>query len=472
MQVQIFNGIYVDAAPDLRNSLPRNMQPVVKDTGVSKGYLKPADGISTWGDIPPGIGRGGINWNGTLYRVLGTKLCSISSTGAVTVLGDVGGTGQVSMDIGADRIAIASGGKLFYWNGGTLTQVTDTNLGTVNAVKAVAGYYVTTDGVKIIHTTLNSPTTVNPLAYGSIDADPGPVQAIDELRSEMYAFGRYVIAVFQNVGTVPFAFQVVPGALVPKGIIGTHAYCSIGDTFVFCGSGRGEAPGIYMMAPADTVKLSTREIDRILLNYTEAQLSQAVMECVVDKNQQLVLLHLPDRCLVYDTIGSKTLGESIWYTLDSGVLTPTTYRGRNFLWCYDKWTCEDPTIAALGQITQSVSTHYGSTIGWEFGTPMLYNTGNDAIVLEMELVALPGRVPLGADPIVWTSHSVDGEDWGLERSVHAGKQGERTKRIAWRNCGRLRHLRMQKFRGTSDAHLPVMRLEIKAEPLNTRAGRG
>ena len=55
------------------------------------------------------MGRGGINWNdGNLYRVMGTKFCSVAADGAVTVLGDVGGTGQVSLDYGFDRIAIVS----------------------------------------------------------------------------------------------------------------------------------------------------------------------------------------------------------------------------------------------------------------------------------------------------------------------------------------------------------------------------
>jgi hypothetical protein len=472
MQLSILAGIYADGNPELRNSYPRNYVPVIKKTGLSDGYLKPASGLVPFGAGGVGIGRGGINWNDKLYRVLGPSLCCIAADGAIQVLGNVGPGAQASLDMGFDRLAIASAGDLFYWDGFTLTQVTDPNLGTVNDVKWIAGYYVTTDGEKIVVTNLNDPTVVNPLKYGSIDADPGPVMAIDELRSEIYGFGRYVIQVFQNVGGDFFPFEAVPGALVPKGIIGTHAYCSIGDTFVFLGSGRGEAPAIHMLVPGDTEKISTREIDTILAGYTEAQLAQAVMEVITEKNQQLILLHLPDRCLAYDTMGSKALQQSIWYTLDSGMLAPSTYRARNFVWCYDGFTCEDPTIAQLGQVSDAVSTHYGDSIGWEFGTPMIYNEGNDAIVLELELVALPGRVPLGADPVVWTSHSFDGERWGVERAVKAGKQGERTKRIAWRNCGRIRHYRMQKFRGTSDAHLPVVRLEAKPEPLATRPGNG
>lgn len=478
MQVPLINGIYADAAPDLRTSYPRNYVPVPKRTGIAEGYLKPADGLVAWGAGGPGRGRGGINWKGTLYRVMGSKFVSVSADGAVTTLGDVGGGGQVTLDYSFDRLGIASSGRLYYWNGSTLTQVIDPDLGAVVDVKFIAGYWMTTDGVNIVQTDIADPMSVNPLNYGSAESDPDPVKAVDELRDELYAFGRNTIQTYRNVGSLNtgsvtgnFAFEAIEGATVPKGVIGTYAYAPVGDTFIFMGSGRNEAPAVYRMLPGDTEKLSTREIDRILEGYTEAQLAAVVCECEVGKNHQFVKFHLPDQCLVYDTIGSKVAGEHIWHTLDSGtLLAKATYRGRNFVWCYDRWTCEDPTSSALGTKTDTVSSHFGATIGWEFGTQILYGGGNDAIMLEIELVGAPGRVPLGADPTVWTSYSHDGQTWSQDMPKAAGQQGERRKRLAWRRQGRIRHCRMQRFRGTSEGHMPVMRLECQLEALLTRPG--
>lgn len=474
MQVPILSGLFVDSSPDMRNAYPRNMMPIPMDSGITNGYMKPIPGVELRGnrDDCPGTGRGGINWNGRLYRVLGTKLCRVSKTGTVAVLGDVGGIGQVSMDYGFDRLAIVSGGNLFYWNGEALTQVTDPDLGRPIAVKWLAGYFVLTDGINIIVTELTDSTSINPLKYGSAESDPDIIQSVDSLRNELYAFGRYTVEVFQNVGGDLFPFQRLEGALIPKGVIGTSAYCSIGNTFVFLGSGRDEAPAVYMVVPGDTVKISTSEIDQLLLDQGEEVLSKAVMEYMVDRDQQLVYLHLPDKTLVYDTISSKAVGQHLWHTRDSGVLTPSMYRARNLIWCYDEWTCEDPVQAGVGVLTDAVSTHYGTTVGWEFSTLAQYAGGNDLIIHEMELVALPGRVAFGADPVVWTSHSFDGETWSMERATRAGKQGDRSRRLAWRGCGRIRHYRMQKFRGTSDAHLPVARLELRVEQLMTRPANG
>ena len=83
-----------------------------------------------------------------------------------------------------------------------------------------------------------------------------------------------------------------------------------------------------------------------------------------------------------------------------------------------------------------------------------------------DLVGLPGRVPLGADPVIWTSYSLDGETWSQERAISAGRQGQRRKRLVWLGQGSMEQWRIQRFRGTSDAHLSVARLEAQLEALN------
>lgn len=470
MQIPILNGIYTDEGPDFRTSYPRNMMPVPRAQGISAGYLRPAEGVTQIG-TGPGIDRGAINWNGACYRVMGTKLVRVDAAGAVTVLGEVGGAGQVSMDYSLDRLAVASGGALFYWDGITLTRVTDDDLGTALDVLWVDGYFMTTDGTSLVVTDLSDPTSVNPLKYGSSEGDPDPVKGLFKSRAgEIYAVNRYTIEMMQNVGqtstTALFPFARVTGAQINRGAIGTHCIELYGDQIAFLGGGRGEPPALWTGLNGATQKISTGEIDELLLAYSEVQLSAAVLEARITKNHQLLNLHLPDRTLVYDGAASAVLQEPVWFTVDSGLAAPAQYRARNFVWCYDRWLCGDPTSAALGQLDDSISTHYGQTTGWEFGTSILYNGGAGAIFHELELVGLPGRVPLGIDPVIWTSYSVDGVTWSHERAAKAGRQGQRTKRIVWLGQGSMRNWRIQRFRGTSDAHLSFARLEARMEALN------
>jgi hypothetical protein len=468
-QIAILSGIYTDEGPDFRTKLPRNMMPVPRGNGISNGYLRPAEGVAQIG-VGPGVDRGAINWNGTCYRVMGEQLVRQDVDGSVTALGVVAGTDRVSFDYSFDRLAIAAGGNLYYWNG-TLTQVTDSDLGAARDVLWIDGYFMTTDGEYIVVTDLKDPTSINPLRYGSSEADPDPIMGLVKLRAgEAYAINRYTIEAFDNVGQSStaslFPFQRNEGAQIKRGAIGTHGIAVFSDAIAFLGGGRGEPPAVWIGLNASTQKLSTGEVDTLLLAYTEAELAAAVLETRITKNHQLLYLHLPDQTLVYDAAASAALEEPIWFTVDSGLAEAAQYRARNFVWCYDRWLCGDPTSPALGQLDDTLSTHYGQVIGWEFGTTIIYNEGRGAIFHQLELVALPGRVPLGAEPVIWTSYSVDGETWSQERAVRAGGQGQRTKRLVWLGQGSMQHWRIQKFRGTSDAHLSVARLEAQLESLN------
>jgi hypothetical protein len=468
MQIPILNGIYTDNGPDLRTSYPVNMVPVPKQSGISNGFLRPGDGIVANGS-GPGVDRGGVNWRDSLYRVMGTKLVEISSNGTVTVLGDVGGPVNtlVTFDYSFDLLAIASGGRLYYWDplASTLTQNTDPDLGVVLDVVWVDGYFMTTDGEFLVVTELSNPLQVNPLKYGSSEVDPDPVVALLKLRNEIYALNRNTIEVFDNIGAEFFPFNRIDGAQIQKGVIGTFACCVYMEQIAFLGSGRNEAPSIYMGAAATAQKISTQEIDELLLNYTEAQLALVKLEARNDKAHQHLYVHLPDRTLVYDGAASQVLGEAVWFTLTTTVVGFSQYRARNLVWAYDKWLVGDPQSSNIGYLVDTIGTHWGQKVRWEFGTLIVYNEGNGALFHELELVSLTGRVALGVDPQISTSYSLDGLSWSQDRFIRAGTIGNTKKRLAWFQQGNMRNWRIQRFRGDSDSHIAFARLEAQIEGL-------
>lgn len=464
VQIAVLNGIFADESADFRTSYPVNLIPVPKQNGISAGYLRPADGIELFG-TGPGSDRGAIRWNDALYRVMGTKLVRVDSVGAVTVLGDVGGTNQVSFDYSFDRLAIASGGKLFYWSGTALSQVTDGDLGTVLDVVWVDGYFMTTDGEFLVVTDLDNPNAVNPLKFGSSEVDPDPVKGLIKWQNEIYAMNRHTIEVFSNIGGDFFPFQRIEGAQIEKGILGTHCACLFGGGIAFLGSARNEAPSVYIGGNSQARKIASREIDQILLGYTEEQLSLAVLESRIDKNHQHLWISLPDRVLVFDLAGTQELEVPVWFTLTSGFDGFHAYPLRNLTWCYDRWIGGDPRSSRLGVLVSDVSTQYGDGARWEFGTTIIYNQSKGAIFHQLELVCLTGRVAFGSEPTISTSYSVDGETWSQEKFISAGRFGERNKRLVWFQQGHMRNWRIQRFKGTTDAHISIARLEAELEPL-------
>ena len=465
MEIPILNGIYTSTAGDFRVEYPRNMVPVVLKSGISDGYLRPADGIVGLG-TGPGVDRGAIEWNGLLYRVMGTKLVSISSTNVVTVIGDVGGTGQVTFDYSFDYLAIASGGKLYLYRPSTgLQQVTDPDIGTVVDVVWVDGYFMTTDGEFLIVTELNDPFVVNPLKYGSAEADPDPVVALLKVRNEVYALNRHTIEVFNNVGGSLFPFARVEGAQVQRGVVGTHACCNFMESVAFIGGARNEAPSVWMITGSNADRIATREIDQLLTEFTEEELSNVLVEARVDKGYRHLYIHLPNQTLVFDAAASILAGGPVWFTLATSIVGNAQYRAKNLVWAYNRWNVGDPVSTSFGYLTESLSSHWGALNGWQFSTIIVYNKSLGLIFHELELIALTGNSIFGADPSIWTSYTEDGLTWSQERVCKAGLTGVRGKRLSWLQQGRMRQWRAQRFRGTSDAQLAVARLEARIEPL-------
>ena len=464
-QIPILSGTYTDSDADFRSSYPVNLIPVPKDNGIAKGYLRPADGVISYGSPGLGFDRGGINWKGTHYRVQGTRLVSIGETGTIIDYGAVGGSGQVTFDYSFDRLAIASSGALFYFSAGVLTRVNDPDLGTVLDVIWVDGYFMTTDGSSLVVTELNDPFAVNPLKYGSSEADPDPVNGLLKIRGEVYAVNRHTIEVFDNIGGDLFPFQSIPGAQIQKGSLGTYCACELSDAVAFLGSGRDEAPAIYIGANGSATKISTREIDQVLTSYTELELSKSVLEKRIDKGHQHLWVHLPDRVMVYDLAGSTAVQEPLWFYMTSAIEGFSHYTARNLVWIYERWNVGQPAGTAMGYLDAGVSTQYGEMARWEFGTTFIFNEGNGAVFHELELFSLTGRVAIGINPTISTSYSLDGQVWSDEKFVYVGTVGDRNKRIAWRRQGIMRDMRILRFKGNSDSHISITRLEAQLEPL-------
>jgi len=463
MQVPILNGIFTDNAAQIRTSYPRNLVPVPKKSGLSDGYLRHTDGIIEFCETDS-IDRGGINWNGIMYRALGSNLSKIDESGTITIIGDIG-TGSEKCTFGYcfDYLAVNSGGRFYLYNGTTFQQVTDTDLGTVLDFIWVDGYFMTTDGESLVVTELGDPFSVNPLKYGSSEINPDPIVAIKKVRNEVAALNRYTIEFFQNTGGSNFPFQRIEGATINKGCIGTHANTVINDLVCFMGSSLNEAISLYIGINGQNNRIATSEVEQILATYTEAELSNTIMEHRIYNGHIHIMIHLLDETLVYDMSASEVVGQPIWHTVDSGLNRKSKYRARNYVFCYNKWIVGDPTSNKIGYLTDTVSSHYGDVINWEFSTQILYNEGTGVIINSLELIATTGRIEFGKNPYITTSYSLDGTTWSQDKMIRVGKTGELQKRLVWFLQGLMKRLRIQRFRGDSDSMISIARLEVKLE---------
>lgn len=433
-------------------SYPVNLEPRAKNTGVSDGQLVSSPGAAPFA-TGPGVDRGGISWNGACYRVMGSTFCRVDIDGTVTTIGDVGSDNRrAGFDYSFDRLGIRSAGGLYYYDGATLTHVTDPDLGEVLDLMWIDGYFLTTDGKYLVATDLLDPTSINPLKYGSAEEDPDMVVGLLKYREEVYAIGRYTIQVFQDVGGLNFPFQVIPGATIPYGAVGTDAKCMTSGTFAFVGSGKDEPLGVYVYAGGTAQRISSREIDLLLAAHSTPD--QIIMEARSFAGANYILIHLEDRTLALAVDTSRLANDGAWFVLQSD---GGAYRLRNAVWCYDRHIVGDTASSALGVLTETDSIQFAAASTWQFDTALLFNDGKPFVLKEVELF---GQFP-AEENVIFFSMSRDGVQWSNE--IARVLTGRRDERIVWRPNVRLPAMGIMRFRGSG--RVAIARCEIDGEAL-------
>ncbi|TDV06065.1 packaged DNA stabilization protein [Paraburkholderia caballeronis] len=483
MQIPLASGTYTDAGAEFRTSYPRNLVPVIKNTGISKLFLRSAEGLTRFDVSAPtldGFDRGGINWRGTCYRVIGTNFVSVDATGAVTVLGQVPDDGYpVAMAYGYTNqgIGIVSAKTLWFYtiqtpSGGTnptptLQPVTDSNLGKPIDLLWMAGYFVMTDGTYCFVTQLANQFTLNSQLYGSSSNQPDALNCVWKFRNELYLGNRYQIPVMDNEGGTGFPFVENEGATIQKGVIGPYAKAITSQGFAFVGGAQDEAPSVWLSAGLGiATKIATREVEIALAQYAEAQLYFATLEYRAEKEQQFIYLHLPDYTLVYDVASSQAAQEPLWFLLDSSADGTGAWRAWHPVYCYGKFLMGDKIDQRIGFIDPATAAQYGTDARWQFDTIFAYNQTHGVVVNALELVGTYGRAAVGESDTMSMQYTDDGLVWSAPRFISMGAQGKTKKRAQWRPKHFFRNFRGYRFAGFNSAPISFAALEATPEPLS------
>lgn len=462
-EISLLSGIYTNSSADYRQSYPVNYYPVVLGTGISKGYLRQSPGISLFGN-GMGVERGSIVFQGQLYKVSGYALIRVYANGVVEELATIPGFQKVSMAKSFDKICIVADGKAFYWSESDgLQQITDPDFGSANDVIYVDGYFLFVDQQFIFNSSLNDPLAIDPLSFGSAEIEGDPIIGIIKIRNEPYVCGSETIEVFQNVGGSGFPFQRVDGAMITKGIVGTYAKVEAEDALFFVGSGRGEAPSIYLAGGGQAQKIASDEVEKIVQSYSDVQLADVSCETYTANGQFFIITHLPNETIIYDLYGSRSADVALWHIRKTD---DSSYRARGFQRVYGKWIVGDSMDGRIGQLRDDLPTEYGETVLREFTTPLGFAEGRSFIVHEAMLFGIPANTAIDTNPMVSMSRSENGRTYSQERWAASGKTGDYNYTPTWRQVGRASSMLTLKFRVANQSFYTPSRLEVKVEVLN------
>lgn len=441
---------------DYRDNLPENMYAIPRNILSAGGYLTNYPGLTSFG-TGTGIDRGAI-YNERFrdqYRISGTRLISVSASGVVVDLGFISGLRQAALPYSFNTQAIVVDQKMWLFSpGGGLNQVVDGDLGKPIDCTWVNGYYFLTDGEYIYHTNITSETSIDPLKFATAEFMPDPSLGVAKTQdNKVMVFGRYSIEYFADVAQTNFAFTRIETRAQKIGIVATHAKCEGINGFYITGGHKNEIVGVHLVRANQSMKISTREVDIILAQYTEPQLSDMRMECYKDGDITFILIHLPDHVLCFnETVTS-------WSILKTDIKTNIPYRGINGV--YDarnvKWVYGDKIDSSIGVLDKTVPTHYGEQVEWILFTPFI--NLETLSIDKIEIDTIPGFTVI-LDATVALSLTHDGVQFGEEYWMDYGDPSEYGKRFITRRLGYVRDWIGFKFRGVSKSKMAFALMKI------------
>ena len=462
MKIPLMKGDKIDANVDYRDALPVNMIAVNREILGAKGYMLSYPGISAHGD---GVGpdRGGMYNDklGILFRVSGEKLIRVSAQGAVTELGDIPGFSQVAMPSSFNTQAIIADGKMFLYGSG-LVQVTDADIGSPIDGTWIDGYYFLTDGEYLYHTELLDETAINPLSYATAEFMPDACLGVGKTQdNKVIAFGRYTIEYFVNVATENFAFKRVEGRAMKIGIVATHAKCEVAGVWYIVGGRKEEALGVHVIGTGEASKISTREIDKILSGYTEAELLDIRVEARKEDGTTFIIINLPYETICFNKEIADVFGkEYAWTMLQTGLLS-NVYSGIN---CVldprsGKFILGSRTSAEIGYLDNTTFTQFGEIQEAVIFSPFV--NLETMSVDELSIETIPGRNTID-DAAVFVSISRRGDVLGKEYTMAYGEPLDYQQRFIMRRLGYIGSWVGFKFRAATKSRLSFASFDVVA----------
>ncbi|EKD50998.1 MAG: Packaged DNA stabilization protein gp10, partial [uncultured bacterium] len=252
--------------------------------------------------------------------------------------------------------------------------------------------------------------------------------------NKVIVFGRYSTEYFVNAATENFAFQRVATRAIKIGIVGTHAKCEAGDAWFILGGRKEESISIHRLGVGSAEKIATREIDKILGEYSETELQASVVESYDEDGSTFIIVHLSNHVLKFNltlALGGGT--QHAWSILNTGV-TYSPWRGKHGVFDprLGKWVFGDKLSGKVGILDSTVATQYDQIAEWVLFTPFA-NFERQSID-EFGIETIPGFTTTD-DATVFLSMTTDGVSYGMEKTIPYGAPNIYTKRFVVRRLG-------------------------------------
>lgn len=437
--INITGGTYKHKSRPLSNQLTRNWWPQPQGTQKARSdyILQTYYGLKLWKSQAGASDRGMVTNQGKLYKVTDGTLYQVNSLGVHTPLGAIPGSNRCIMKPLGSQIVIANGsGAVYVWDGTTLSQNTNVNLGAPRGVAVLnsQAIYDNGTGQQFDVSDVGLPSSISGLNNAAAESFSDDLLIPYAWRETLYLAGRETFELWYNSGQGNPPFDKIQGAGINVGLGAVYSMADMPDFTFFFGSDKQ----FHSLTPG------TSAVDTVVSNAAMAKEFQSYL-------------------VTEDCIGWCQQLEGQWFYV-------ATFPTQNITWVYPvggdwfQWGS-----SATGRIrANSYASIFGKNLVAEYNTGNIYELDaetytdadqpiirtRDSAVIHSGLVGADNKefeinsvefvvetgiglmTGQGQNPQLIFAVSRDGaKTFGTERFINIGKLGQQVTVVA-KNLGR------------------------------------
>lgn len=394
--------------------------------GKSQVVIKRMPGIDDF--VTAGTkNRGGHVFKGDLYTVSGSLLFKTTKAGVVTTIGDIGGSGRVSIADNGFKMFIVAEPNGYTSDGTSVEVVTDTffNAGGASDVGFLDGYFIfiRPDTDIIFNSGLNA-VTFNPLDFVNIEGSPDKLLGLIIDHREIFLAGEDSCELWYDAeNPVGSPFSRSPSGYLEIGCASGATLAKIDNT-------------VFWLADDNTVRRLVGNIPTVISSPGISELikgqdtSIAFAFAYTFEDKFYYVLCFDTLTLEYDIAGSEwhhreSRNKTFWQPIDV-----IKFNGLVVL---------DGSSGKVGKFNSSAKTEFGSTQLVQWTYQPIYSEGKRIIHDRLELNMSVGRGTIsgqGVAPEIILFISDDGgETFSEYQRRSLGALGKRETRVFWTGLG-------------------------------------
>jgi hypothetical protein len=477
MKTPILGQSYVARSVNAADARMVNLFAEVLSEGKEAAFLQRAPGLRLLATVGSGPIRGlwaFSNDDGTGFVVSGTELYKIDNSYTATKIGNVSGTGPVSMADNGTQLFIACNGPSYIYNASTsaFAAITDPDFPGALTVCYLDGYFVFNEpnSQKMWITQLLDGTSIDPLDFASTEGSPDGLLAVSSNFREIWAFGTNSIEVWYDTGASDFPLQRIQGAFNELGLAAPFSVAKVDNGLFWLGRDRRGQGIVYRANGYAGERISTHAVEWQIQQY--ADLSDAIAYTYQQDGHSFYVLIFPsaNTTWVYDLATQAWHERAGWsngaftrhrsncqMAFNNQVVVGDFANGNIYAFDLDDYSDN-------GEIQKWLRT-------WRAlgpGKNDLKRTSQHSLQLDIESgVGLNDGQ--GSDPQVMLRWSDDGgHTWSNEHWASIGKIGHYYRRVFWRRLGMTLKIRDRVYEvsGTDPVKIAIMGAELHASATN------